>query len=144
VSSLLHHPEVVQFIRYGIVAGVALAVDFGVMVFTVEVLGAHYLVGAAAGFCVGLVINFLLAEKLAFGRPVDKVSSAWVRLATYTVIGLVGLGLLEVLMWLQVDGFGWPYIVGKCVATVIVFCWNYLGRRALYRRPGSGKDASDA
>lgn len=128
---LATHPEVWQFLRYGVVSAVALAVDMAVLTWAVEAWGWHYLLAAALGFGLGLVVNFLMAEKWAFGRP--RVGSAWLRFGGYAVVGLVGLGLLEVLMWLQVEQLGWHYVVAKIIATAVGFVWNYFGRRLLYR-----------
>ncbi|MDR1265399.1 MAG: GtrA family protein [Propionibacteriaceae bacterium] len=128
---LATHPEVWQLLRYAVVSAVALAVDMAVLTLAVEAWAWHYLLAAALGFCVGLVVNFLLAEKWAFGQP--RVGSAWLRFGSYAVIGLIGLGLLELLMWLQVDQLGWHYIVAKVIATAVGFVWNYFGRRLLYR-----------
>jgi putative flippase GtrA len=128
------HPEVAQLLRYGLVAVVSLAVDFAVLTLAVEWIGLYYLLAAAAGFLAGLLVNFFLAERFAFGLP--KIGSIWLRLGSYSIIGLVGLGLTEILMWFQVSRLGEYYLLAKAITTVLVFCWNYLGRRPLYRRRG--------
>ncbi|MDR1807329.1 MAG: GtrA family protein [Propionibacteriaceae bacterium] len=132
--ALARHPEIVQLVRYGLVAAVALAVDTAVL-WVGHRLGVHYLVAAALGFCVGLVVNFLLAERFAFGAA--KVSSAWLRFGTYAVVGLGGLGLLELMMYLLHGRAGLHLLVSKAIATVVGFCWNYVGRRVLYRSRGA-------
>ncbi|MDR0504338.1 MAG: GtrA family protein [Bifidobacteriaceae bacterium] len=129
------HPEVQQIIRYGLVAVVAFAVDFGTMTAFVEFVGWNHLVAAAAGFVLGLIANYLLSERLVFGQP--KVRSGLTRFASFAVIGLVGLGILEVAMYVQVDLLDWHYQLAKIVATVIGFVWNYAARRVLYKTRGT-------
>ena len=121
---------VVQSFRYFWVALVGLAVDFGTLVLLTEVFAVNYLVSAACGFVLGLVLNFFLSEWFVFRDP--KMTSRWLRFVAFAVIGLIGLALLTGLMWLQVDVFAWSYIVAKVLATVIVYAWNFLARRTMY------------
>jgi putative flippase GtrA len=130
-----------EFLRYAVVGGVSFLCDYGVLRLTVSQFGWHYLVGAMAGFCVGLAVNFILAERFVFGAP--KVVAKSVRFGGYGVIGLVGLGLLESLMWVQVDLLDWDYRVAKVIATAVGYLWNYLARRVMYKRRGAAVPAPD-
>jgi putative flippase GtrA len=135
VRALLAHPETRQLVRYLMVATVAFAADYGVLVAAVRLAHVHYLAAAAAGFVVGLAVNFVLSERHVFAQP--KVTSRAARFTSFGLIGLVGLGLLEGLMYVQVDLLGWDYRLAKLVATGIGFVWNYSGRRLLYQRRGA-------
>ncbi|MFK4115538.1 GtrA family protein [Microbacterium sp. NPDC006705] len=120
----------IQTAQYFWVALVGLVVDFGTLVVLTEFFGVNPLLSAAAGFLLGLVVNFVLSERFVFRDP--KLGSRWVRFGLFAVIGLVGLGILTFLMWLQVDVLGWNYIVAKVAATVFVYAWNFIARRAMY------------
>jgi putative flippase GtrA len=132
LSSWLRAAASREIVRYGVVGALSFGCDFGVLTLTVSGFGLHYLLGAFCGFVVGLAVNFLVAERFVFGAP--KVTSAALRFGNYAVIGVVGLGLLELLMYIQVDHFGWNYLVAKAVATVIGYLWNYFARRVMYLR----------
>lgn len=119
-----------QTIRYFWVALVGLAVDFGTLVLLTEVFRVSYLLSSVCGFLLGLVINFVLSERFVFSDP--KLQSPWLRFGLFAVIGAIGLGLLTLLMWTQVDVFGWNYILAKVLATVLVYAWNFLARRVMY------------
>lgn len=121
----------VQTLQYFWVALVGLIIDFGTLVVLTEAFGVNYLVSAVCGFLAGLIVNFVLSERFVFQDP--KLRSGWVRFALFGVIGLVGLGMLTVLMWLQVDVLGWDYILAKVLATVFVYAWNFIARRTMYR-----------
>lgn len=120
----------IQSFRYFWVALVGLVVDFGTLVLLTELFAVNYLLSAACGFVLGLVVNFFLSEWFVFRDP--KMTSRWLRFGAFGIIGLIGLALLTGLMWLQVDVFAWSYIVAKVLATVIVYAWNFLARRTMY------------
>lgn len=119
-----------SFYKYFFVALAGLIVDFGTLVFVKEILGLNYLLAACVGFMAGLIVNYLLSNKFVFTDP--KIASKSMNFVLFGVIGLVGLGLLNLLMWIQVDTIGLNYIFAKAVATIFVYIWNYLARASLY------------
>ena len=66
----------IQFVKYFWVALVGYAVDFGLLVFTKEVLHLHYLVAAVVGFIAGLIIVYILSNRFVFGESKIKSKSA--------------------------------------------------------------------
>lgn len=121
---------ILQTFRYFWVALVGLVVDFGTLVLLTEVFNVNYLLSTVCGFLLGLLVNFLLSERFVFSDP--KVRSPLLRFGLSALIGAIGLGLLTLLMWTQVDVFGWNYILAKVFATVFVYAWNFLARRVMY------------
>lgn len=119
-----------QSLQYFWVALVGLIVDFGLLVLLTEVFGVNYLIAAVCGFLGGLIVNFFLSERFVFADP--KLKSGWVRFVLFGIIGAIGLGILTLLMWLQVDILSWHYIVAKVLATAVVYAWNFLARRWMY------------
>jgi putative flippase GtrA len=120
-----------QFVKYFVVAMVGLVADFGTLVFLHDVVHAFYLVAAAGGFIAGLLVNYALSSKYVFKD--SKLSSKTVEFLLFGVVGLVGLGLLSASMWVLVSLIGMQYLIAKCLATVVVYMWNFVGRKAMYR-----------
>ena len=52
----------------------------------------------------------------------------------FALIGISGLGLTELLMWLLAGKAGLHYLVSKIVTTVIVFFWNFAAKKILLFR----------
>lgn len=130
-SKLLHSPSThAQFIRYAFVAGIGLVADFGTVIFTKQVLGFHYLIAAVCGFTVGLVITYILSNKAVFGAPKGDRRKLFI---LFALVGIVGLGILSVLMWILTGGLGINYIFSKALATIAVFLWNFFARKSLYK-----------
>ena len=119
-----------QISKYFGVALVGLFFDFFTLIFLREVVVVHYLLAAMGGFIIGLLVVYFLSNKLVFANP--KIKSPTMQFVLFAIIGLVGLGILSVLMWLFTDIIGINYIISKVFSTVFVYCWNFFARRALY------------
>ena len=117
----------IQMFRYGLVACVALFVDFTTLYLLTSGAGFHYLLSAAIAFMLGLATNFLLSVRWVFAAR--RVADRNLEFLIFGVIGLFGLGLTELLMWLLTQKAGLHYLGSKMVATVIVFFWNFLVRK---------------
>ena len=119
----------IQFVRYGLVSVIALAVDFGGMVLLVELISIHYLVAATVSFISGLAVNYLLSRAWVFTER--KYESRVKEFIIFTSIGIVGLLLNNSIMWLAVEKIGIYYIFSKIIATILVFFWNFGLRKML-------------
>lgn len=121
---------VYQFAQYFGAALIGLFFDFATLVILKEVFNLNYLLAAAGGFILGLVVVFVLSDKFVFSNP--KIKSKHLNFILFGVIGLVGLGLLSFFMWLFTGVIGINYIISKVLATVFVYMWNFFARRSLY------------
>jgi putative flippase GtrA len=118
----------VQLVRYAFVAGIGLAVDFGLLVLLTEA-GMHYLTAATIAFVVALVVNYVLSMLWVFPR---SRHSRWREFGMFGAIGLVGLGLNDLLMWVLTSGLGMHYVLSKAVTTGLVFTWNFIARKSFF------------
>jgi putative flippase GtrA len=122
-------PLIIQLFRYGIVGGIAFVVDYGSLWLLTEQCHLPYLWSAAIAFLLGLTCNYVLSTRWVFGE--SKLKNPWAEFAAFALIGIVGLGLNELIMWGFTDGLHFHYMLSKIVSTVIVFFWNFLARRFL-------------
>ena len=120
-----------QFAQYFWVAMIGLVVDFGTLVFLHDAMHVYYLLAAAGGFTAGLLVNYILSSKFVFKN--SKLNSRMIEFLLFGAVGLVGLGLLSASMWALVTLLGVQYLIAKCLATVVVYMWNFVGRKAMYR-----------
>ena len=122
----------IQLLRYGFVGGIAFLVDYGAMVMLTEFLGLHYLLSATISFILGLATNYLLSISWVFNQ--HKIANPWVEFLIFAVIGVVGLGLNDSIMFLCTDRWGVHYTLSKIIATAIVFFWNFFARKIILFR----------
>lgn len=129
---------IIQFFRYGIVGGLAFVVDFGLLWILTEYAGLHYLLSATVGFIAGLIVNYLISVRWVFtASAAQRAASPGLRrieFICYALIGVVGLGLNSLILWLSTDVLGIYYLGSKLISTVLVFIWNFLARRVLMSR----------
>lgn len=118
-----------QFLRYGVVGGVAFVADMGTLLLLAEAWGWHYLVAAASGFSVGVLVNYVLSTRWVFERRADLSWGA--EFLGFALIGVLGLAWNEIAIWVCVEVVGVHYGLAKLVATGLVFLWNFFGRKYL-------------
>jgi putative flippase GtrA len=127
-----------QFARYLAVGGVAFAADFGTLYVLTEFARLHYLVSAAVGFLLGLALNYLLSRVWVFDRR--SMDSATAEFVVFALIGIVGLGMNEGIIWFVRERIHFHYLVAKAISAGIVLVWNFGARKALLfsERPAPG------
>ena len=118
---------VIQFFRYVFVGGVAFLVDGGLL-FLLEKIGLHYLVATVFAFIGGLVCNYILSKLLVFQ---DKKSNPRLEFLIYGIIGVIGLGITEGLMYVFTDILGLYFMLSKIIVAIIVLIWNFLARKLI-------------
>lgn len=130
-----------QAIRYLVVGGVAFVVDYGLLVLLTELAGLNYLVSAIVAFTAGLAVNYCLCTTFVFsGR---SLSDRRVEFAVFAGIGVIGLGLTELILWCGEEVLGVDYRVAKFFAVAVVLAWNFGVRRAvLFRNTGPAAPSS--
>jgi putative flippase GtrA len=118
-----------QLIKYAVAALAGLIIDFGSVIFAKEVLGLNYLVSVTIGFTLGLIATYFISNKYVFGK--SKINRT-TEIILFTVIGIGGLIILDILVWLMTGKLGFNYLISKGIATIAVFLWNFFARRSLY------------
>jgi putative flippase GtrA len=124
---------VADLVRYGAASGAALACDYAVLI---GLLGAglHYLMASAIGFSAGIVVAYLMSIRFVFParRGADRMREA----AGFLAVGLAGLLLTQVLLFVLVSGFTIVVPLAKTLTSGAVFFFNFLLRRSLVFRKG--------
>lgn len=122
----------IQLFRYIFVGGIATIFDWAALYICTE-SGINYLVSTVIGFILGIIVNYILSKLFVFNGQKSKTKTKLVEIILYSVIGLIGLGMSECIMYVAVDKLGIWYMLGKFVATVITLLWNYIARSKIYK-----------
>ena len=118
-----------QLLRSGFVGGVAFVADYGTLFVLTHYAGVHYLWSAGIAFAVGLTVNYLLSISWVFNQ--NRSAKPWVEFLVFALIGIVGLGLNELIMYVATDLMSLHYMLSKLISTAIVFCWNFFARKLI-------------
>lgn len=123
----------IQAFRYLVSGGTAFLVDAGLLALLTELFGREQLLlWTAVAFCAGLLITYLFSILWVFDNRSLKSRTAEV--AIFVGIGVVGLGLTELFMWLLADKAGLHYLLSKIITTVLVFVWNFAAKKLILFR----------
>lgn len=118
-----------QLLRYGFVGGVAFVADYGTLFGLTHYAHVHYLTSAAVAFIIGLTVNYLLSISWVFNK--NRSAKPWVEFMVFTLIGVVGIGLNEAIMYVATDLLTLHYMFSKLISTALVFCWNFFARKLI-------------
>lgn len=128
----------IQFFRYCFVGGLATLVEGGALwliqhfIFR-EQSGFTVYISQGIAFVLGLIANFVLSKLFVFQEKSER-TNALGEFVTYAVVGVVGLLIKELLLWVFNIQIGWHYMLVWVISTIIVLIWNYAGRRVLLYR----------
>ncbi len=136
LKALLTEPTsntAIQAFRALFVGVIAFVADAGVL-WLVSLTGLHYLICAALGFLLGVAVNYALSSRFIFfvRSPMGKSAE----IAVFVLVSVVGLGLTEAFLWFFTETAGLHFLVSKCIATLLVFAWNFTARKLILYRKG--------
>lgn len=132
----------IQLFRYIFVGGAAFAVDFSALYILTAAVGIHYLVSAAIAFLLGLTTNYILCNVWVFSSRV--MANKWLEFGIFSLIGVIGLGMNEVIIWAFTEHVHFHYMASKMVSAVAVFFWNFFARKyILYNKKANENKESE-
>lgn len=146
MKKLLNMALIKEFLRYVVVGGISFLADFGTLTLFEEVFltgGEKWqiFISTAAGFIVGLAVNYILSLVFVFRAEDNRNSGKSIgAFLIFALVGIIGLGITEGLMHIGVNVLHFHYMLTKIVAAGIVLVWNYLGRKILIFKGKKGDE----
>lgn len=127
VTRMLGHVMRFPVMKSACVGGGAFIVDWSIFYVVTHFSHLHYLIGATLGFICGLVINYIFSVFWVFTS--HTVTSRYVEVLIFTLIGMIGLLMNDLLIFLLTEQIGIEYLNSKLLTGGIVFLWNYYARK---------------
>jgi putative flippase GtrA len=115
--------------RYVTASAAALAVDFSVYAGLVRLASVDYLIAAPIGFALGLAAIYVLSVRWVFGAR--RLADARLEFAVFASIGLAGMALNQLVIYVGVEAWALSYESAKLVSAGVVFCFNFALRKLL-------------
>jgi len=124
-----------QFVRYLVTGGFAFVVDFLLYAFCLYELNWHYLVANLVGLVAGLVINYVMSVAWVFSECKRVLEDRkTVEFGVFAIVGIIGVGINELLMLLMVGMLDANEMKSKIVAAILVLMWNFGVRKMVLFR----------
>lgn len=116
--------------RYLTASVAALAVDTGIFSLCLRGLGFGLGWAATLGFAAGAVVAYLLSIHWVFrARTLRRVPV--LEFLTFVGIGVVGLGITQLVLWIGVSKLGQTAELVKLMAAAATFTFNFFARKTL-------------
>lgn len=118
----------VQLFRYFFSGGIAFLIDKALFALLRYFFDFNVYISTSVGFVVGLIITYLLSIFWIFDKR--RLESKSNEFLIFTIIGIVGLLLMNVFVWIfssviefQID------FISNLAATIIVTFWNFFAKK---------------
>ena len=121
---------ILQFCKFGMVGIFSLFVDYGLLVFLVEILKIDYFSASALSYTCSVCVNYVLSMRYVFSGKADM--SRTKEAAIFFLLSFIGLGLNQLLMWITVDILGIFYGIAKIITTFMVTWYNFMSRKKFF------------
>ncbi len=131
-----------QIMRYACAGFLAVIIDFVLLHALTEFLHIHYWFSSGLSYIASTLINYFVTTRFVFARQNHTKETTMFQI--FFIIGLIGLGLNQVLMYsitefVNLDyltrissSYGLhvrKYIWAKVIAGSTVFLWNFVAKR---------------
>lgn len=119
--------------RYFLASLVALAIDLWIFSLSMRFGGLTWVSAAALGFFAGAIVAYWLSIRFVFRNRVLR-DSPGIEFLGFAVIGIAGLGVTEITLWLGIELLDVVPEVGKLAAAAVTFIFNFALRKLLLFR----------
>ena len=128
LAKFKYYNTIVQIFKYFWVSLLAAIADFTLFMVLYEWVGVWYMAANTAGFALGVYINYTLSTIFVFKGQSTKT---WSEFIIFTIIGLVGLAVSNITLYLTIDMMGMDGGISKIIAICSAFFWNFFARKFL-------------
>lgn len=105
-----------QLTLYGIIGAIAASIDFAFFNILTIYTGLHYIVANCISVLAGIFTSFSLNRTFNF-KVTDKTA---IRFGIFFTIGILGLALSNVILWLGVEQYKYDETITKIASIFIV------------------------
>ncbi len=114
----------VKFLKFGIVGGSGVFIDFGVTWLFKDIFRVKKYIANSVGFITAASTNYILNRIWTFCSNNPDVFSEYL---SFFIISVIGLGLNNLVIFILTDlKYKVNFYIAKIFATAVVFIWNFL------------------
>ena len=123
IKEILHNQTLIErFLKFCLVGGSGVVVDFGITYLAKEFLKLNKYVANSLGFICAATSNYILNRTWTFGSSDPDIAMQYLQ---FFVFSLVGLAINNLVIYLLHGRVKWNFYVVKLIATCIVTFWNF-------------------
>lgn len=119
----------IQGLRYLFAGAAGFIVDFGLLFTLTHFLHIYYIYAAAISFTLGVFVTYVISIYWVFQQK--SRHNRLMEFFLFVAIGVFGLALTLLLLWVFTEKLHIYYMYSKIIATVVVYFWNFFARKHL-------------
>lgn len=127
IEKIKNNKLMIQILKFGIVGGIATAIDFAVFFILHELLGINTIISNICSFTISVIYNYIASVKWVF--DVDKSKNKKTQFILFIVFSVIGLGLNTIIVYVCTDIMKLYSMIGKVLATGVVMVFNFITRK---------------
>ena len=117
-----------QLIKYIFAAGSIFLIDVILFYFLADLLEFNYILVNSSLFIFGTVFNYVLSFKWVF-LDSKNIDSHYRNIKVLILVVLLSLLLSNIQLYIYIEILNIEKLNAKLLSSVIVFAWNFLGRK---------------
>ena len=123
IKEILHNQTLIErFLKFCLVGGSGVVVDFGITYLAKEFLKLNKYVANSLGFICAATSNYILNRTWTFGNSDPDIAMQYLQFFGFS---LVGLAINNLVIYLLHGRVKWNFYVVKLIATGVVTFWNF-------------------
>ena len=123
IKEILHNQTLIErFLKFCLVGGSGVVVDFGVTYLAKEFLKLNKYVANSLGFICAATSNYILNRTWTFGSSDPDIAMQYLQFFGFS---LIGLAINNLVIYLLHGRVKWNFYVVKLIATGVVTFWNF-------------------
>lgn len=123
IKEILHNQTLIErFLKFCLVGGSGVVVDFGITYLAKEFLKLNKYVANSLGFICAATSNYILNRTWTFGSNDPDIAMQYLQFFGFS---LVGLAINNLVIYLLHGRVKWNFYVVKLIATGVVTFWNF-------------------
>lgn len=123
IKEILHNQTLIErFLKFCLVGGSGVVVDFGITYLAKEFLKLNKYVANSLGFICAATSNYILNRTWTFGSSDPDIAMQYFRFFGFS---LIGLAINNLVIYLLHGRVKWNFYVVKLIATGVVTFWNF-------------------
>lgn len=127
-----HEHKRIQIPRAIVSSLIGASLDYGCMILLIETFDLPVLTAGSAGMIIGLVF-VCIAGRYWIYPPVRGHKAAGLEILIFFLLAMIGAALHTAVLSFGLRYIPLHYLLIKAMASLLMFAWNYAGRRASNR-----------
>jgi dolichol-phosphate mannosyltransferase len=125
------YPRLPLLIRYMLIGGLGVVVDFFVLLLLTELVGVYYIYSAIIGFLISDIFCYVLQKEFTFK---NKSKGHLALYSSFITVSIGGIFIDIALLYALTEFIGIFYMLSKLISITASFIWDYFMAGLIFKK----------